>query len=503
MKRFRNVKKALALLLISLIACGCAAFSPDGGGDDEAFVEMPVSKEQPPEAPVGDSRANEFNRATLYYMSVGSSRLMPLTRILWPPTNQSPEERLVEELLKSPGTPEAASIFPDGTRLLYVESSMGAATVNLSNASSDVQISADMLAGLSSTLTQLDNVDSVNILFAGRALSFAGMPLGAVSISNGDAESFSSMIADDTARLTGAGEGETRITRSATLYLPTAFDGYLAPETRQISLSSLDGATRLIAELALTPATKGLTAGVPLSDGALIKPCDVTVTESGERLQNVYFSTDIVNLLDIGGVTRYDFLASVTLTLCTFCPGIDGVRAYIGEDYVVTEVLDPDGRLMSFPSGIMRRAHFEGKIGALVNVRFADGDGLLRSERRALSLQDDGSARSLIKMLMNDPKTNGLSKAFPDGLTDSDILGTYIGENEARINFSGEFYGLCQALDSEAEARLVYSLVNTLSDDGYVNRVRIYIDGALADTLAGGVSLRGFLLPNPGMNADG
>lgn len=502
MNRLKNVKKALSLLLIALITSGCTAFLPESSSDNNAYVDMPVSEERPPEAPIGDYRENELSRATLYYMSVGSSRLMPLNKILWPQTNQSPEERLVEELLKAPGTSGTASIFPDGTRLLYVESSMGVVTVNLASAVKDIRLTADMIAGLSSTLTQLDNVNGVNILLEGRALPFAGMPLGTVSIKNGDAESFTSMIADDSARLTGAGEGETRITRTATLYLPTLFDGYLAPETRQISLSSLDGATRLIAELAAAPSTKGLMVGVPMSDGALIRPCDITVMENGERLQNVYFSTEIVNLLDKGGVTRHDFLASVTLTLTTFCPSIDGVRAFIGDDFVVTEVYDNEGRPMSFPSGIMKREHFEGKVGALVNVRFADGNGQLKSESRALSLQDSTKTRALIKMLMNNPKTEGLSKAFPDGVSDSDILGTYIGENEARISLSGELYGLCQSLTPEAEARLVYSIVNTLKDNTNISRVRIYINNTQTETLAGTITLKSPLLPNPGMNAN-
>ena len=71
----------------------------------------------------------------------------------------------------------------------------------------------------------------------------------------------------------------------------------------------------------------------------------------------------------------------------------------------------------------------------------------------------------------------------------------------ARVNLSANFYRSCQNLSPRAERDLVYAMVNTLCALDGIRAVRIYIEGAAADTLAGSVYLRSVLLPNPGLVA--
>ena len=74
-----------------------------------------------------------------------------------------------------------------------------------------------------------------------------------------------------------------------------------------------------------------------------------------------------------------------------------------------------------------------------------------------------------------------------------------IEEGMALVNLSGNFYRSCQQMGVEAERNLVYALVNTLSGLNPVNRVRFFIDGQTVDALVTAMSLRGTLMPNPGI----
>jgi spore germination protein GerM len=74
-----------------------------------------------------------------------------------------------------------------------------------------------------------------------------------------------------------------------------------------------------------------------------------------------------------------------------------------------------------------------------------------------------------------------------------------IEEGIALVNLSGNFYRSCQQMNEQAERNLVYALVNTLCGLDPVRKVRFFIDGQSVDALVTAVSLRGALLPNPGI----
>lgn len=491
--------KLLPVILILLALCGCSSFlSVDEVGEGGARVELPEPGETAPPAPIGDARDDEIYRATLYYLSADKQSLMPFTRVIMLPGNASMEEKLAEEALRAPAVSDILAFAPDFTRLAYAERAMGEVTVNLKPggylAGDDAQ--ARVAAAMASTLNGIEGVEYVNVLWAGRAMSCAQLPIGALSADSCDLQYVKARAAEDSARLLSAGEGGARITRAVTLYYPCAGGRYVAPETRDITFENADYAARLVEALGEAPQSAGAIKSTPIKN-ALAGGCEYALADDGARVIDIRYTQQAFQALAESGADRYQFLASLTLTVTTFCPDIDGVRVFMGE-HMVTDVAGPGSKVVHFEAGVLRRSAFEGEIGELIPLYFANDEGMLRAEARAVRASEARSLRARIALLMAGPTTAGLSPTFPAGLDASDILGVYVKDGVARVNLSSEFYRRCQALNEESEALLMDSLANTLSVDARVRGVYLFIDGDAADTLAGNIWLRGVYLPNPG-----
>ena len=69
-------------------------------------------------------------------------------------------------------------------------------------------------------------------------------------------------------------------------------------------------------------------------------------------------------------------------------------------------------------------------------------------------------------------------------------------------NLSGSFYSRCQMLDAAAERRLIYAMVNALTELIDVGAVRFIVEGRIIDTMVQSIYLRTPLLPDPGIVRD-
>ena len=100
---------------------------------------------------------------------------------------------------------------------------------------------------------------------------------------------------------------------------------------------------------------------------------------------------------------------------------------------------------------------------------------------------------------MNTDSVTGLSAAFPAPPRDADLLGISRQGDASLVNFSGNLRGLAAGLDADREKLMVYALVNTLTDQRGIRRVRFYIDGKQEGTFAGNVDVAGEFLRNEGL----
>lgn len=486
-------RRKRAVLLSLLIACallsGCSAFPGAlDEGEADIHVTLPVAEIETGGAPVGDETASSLVRAPIYYPGAQENQYVSVLRTFRLNANALTEEKRAEELLKTPYGTEAAPAAPEGTRLAGVEISGGVATAKfLIGADFETEEKKAVFAACAAqTLLDSPEIRAVNVLVNGRAMEYKGVPLGA--------------LGGETANL---GEWLERLeseseTRSIVFYCPAKYGEYLIPEIRTARVSGADAAQSLLDGLYVRPASDALFAGLT-SEYALSRPCEIGFSAGGARVLDLFFTMEAYQTMTESGDCEWKRLASVALTFTAFYPDIDGVRVHFG-DYVVTDTEDWNGNTLRFRDGVITREDFSGRVGALVKLYFADADGRLSPEERAVSRSDAHSLRARVALLMEGPRSAELRKTFPEGVDGVDILGTALESGVAKIHFSAGFYGKCQSLEPEKEALLVYSMVNTLALDADIQAVRVYIAGESARTLAGTCSLMGPILPNPGLN---
>lgn len=481
---------AWALLLLTLLS-GCTILPGklEEFGQD-VFVSLPDAVNDAPEAPFGDAKTGEVLNAVLYYPSADGLTLMPVNRTLWLTGSRSAEERIAQELLKAPSGEGLLPAAPENMTLEWANSASGALTLSfsLSGEMPGDEALVRFLSALGETFSG-DGGRPVNALINGRAVSVYGFPAGAVSAADADS-----------ALWIRPGEDDGTLLRNVVVYCPSADGLYVVPETRRVAFDANAIPACLLNEMTKAPNSKGLLPAIPLSEGGIEREPTIETTEDLQKIASFHFTMDLFNALEASAEEREQFLAALVLTFSDFVKDFDGMRVYIA-GHLVTEVPLNNGDTLRFDDGIIRRSDFSARVGDLVTLYFADGDGNLLPEPRAAALADRDSLRLLTDMLMEGAREAGHVSAFPEGLTDADLLGAAVRDHVALLNFSPALLSLTETLDEAGERALVYSLVNTLAGLDRVRAVRIYVDGETVDTLSGGICLRGVLLPNPGLCA--
>lgn len=108
----------------------------------------------------------------------------------------------------------------------------------------------------------------------------------------------------------------------------------------------------------------------------------------------------------------------------------------------------------------------------------------------------------LAEMILAGDPGSGLTGVFPEGVLPEDILGVEVSGSVAVVNLSGNFYSRCQLMDDLAERRLIYAMVNALTELEGIGAVRFIVEGVSIDTLVQSIYLRTPLLPDPGIVRD-
>ena len=490
----RNTVKRLLSALLSMVLLlsltSCTVKSNQGnttGGSAE--VTLPLKEANVPAAPYGDKKDSEVYRASIYYASADSSVTVPSTRVLWLNSESSVERRLAEELMKVPGG-DAVSVVPRGSRVASVEAAGGIVTVNVLPASYMTDPEVKTLSdAMSKTLLALDGVTGVNLLLYGRAASVYGLPIGLIQ-KNTDI----SALYDEAVHFS---ESDTAsVIRRAAGYFPSANESCVIPFEITFPHNPSDPAEAILRALGASPDASVLS-GVPACETMFEKKSHYETAPTGDRILYVHLTSDAYTALKASGHDRHMYLASVVLSLTSFLSDTDGVSITIGGK-TITEVPLSNGTTRTFPSGIMKRDNFTQYIGENVTVYFADENGMLRPETKALSLSKADSARARICALMEGPENTSLKAVFPSGVKPSDILGVQISGSVASVNLSSNVYRLAQSFTPVEEELFVYGLVNTLSELRGISGIRLYFEGITGSVLTHKVHLEGVLLKNPG-----
>lgn len=500
--------------LASLLTAGLLLVSPGVARASAPSTLPPVVSRYA--VPAGDA-LTEYARTVQLSLphGVGGQLTMVPERMLLEPFRH-PAEAVVRRLLSFPGSDSALPLWQDGTLQLMtgsaVELSGDVATVDLGATALmlDARSLYTISRAIANTLTQFADIRYVNVLIAGMQPGVdtaATFPAGSFrQTGNEDALARWENVSAQASATDGA---TRRFSAVATLYFPVSAGRGVVAEARPITVA---GQTReqmaaaLIAALAQGAQTlPGVPRFADLASLLSEVPALTTLPGTGERVISLKFLDTFNEKLIEAGIPRSVMMASLTLTLTTFIPGITGITVSIGHEAVTAVVpagtYSGSGVSILFADGVMRRSDFPHFLLTYATLYFANANGTLTAVKRPVPYRSAYNPRFILGQLMEGPhaadSVQGLSPCLPAGLNDAAIIGVAQPNDAMVINFSSAVIESARGLTPQAERIMVYGLVNTLTALPQVKRVAFFVEGSQPDSLAGSIYLPGEFLRNP------
>ncbi|MGI6239001.1 MAG: GerMN domain-containing protein [Christensenellales bacterium] len=468
-----------------------------------ALAELPEPEDMPTDMILGEARGVNRASVTLFYKSEDGAGLVPIRRTLEIPAGETAVERAMEELLHPGAGAEIISVAPGDTQVIGVESVSGIVTVNLSIDAAGLQSDQELLVlytAICNTLMSIEGVRAVDVLIGSRQESIYSLPTGAMTARESDVTVLWAQYQSEEERFLEAGENPASLDRYAVLYFPSTNGQWILPELRGVRFRNEDYASQLLDEL-IAGAYSGDAYSSFLSGGVSVLASEpqLYASAAGERVLEIFLTGALRDYMILQGVSEWQMAAAITATMCTFIPELDAVIIYV-DGQPITE-LNVRGNIRQYPGGLLRRDAFAAYIGGVAPVYFSDGAGGLTKVVRAMSARRSRSAYSLLLQLISGPTSVdvGAYAVMPAGVSADDVLGVAIADDVATVNFSANFYRLCQTLDSAQERALVFAVVNTLCELPDVRAVAMLIEGERVETLANDIYSKSELLPNAGM----
>ena len=325
------------------------------------------------------------------------------------------------------------------------------------------------------TLIQNGFCSGVNVLIDGACPALDGIPLNTVYGSFLGKLDIASLLEQHS------------VSRHATLYLPDTNGKYISPII--VSLPHREASPSVILSLYETasyddsvfswlPREYDINNAIRLAQdydrsGRLVLEirCDDTLLLE-EALETVSFET-------------WQLLTSVCYSVTTNCPGVERVRLLYGGNQVAS-VSTYTGAVIPLENGEMSRLTFSGRLGIIRTGYEINESGTLAA-----------TAFTLPSQALNDP-VQILNVCVP-GISSGDILDAYVSGQEAYVCLSENFYDKTSGFSLSQAHETYYALVNTLCANLTLKRVKFLCDHSPAGILPCGLSLEGFLYPDPGL----
>lgn len=490
--------RLIALLLCASLCAGCGMRPQDPAANQEHYALPTLAC--PWDAPIGDAGLAAEAVIPLYLPSRDSQRLLAVYATLPVTCGVHPAEAAVQALLAHQGT---ESVRPVGGSMPLalagsdpVEISGGVCTVNLS-ASAMALSQQDFYTAclaLTATLCSLEDMHSVNVLVAGRAVAMdaAGyLPLGALTPPG--SQDLPILWEQLAARRIPVGEepGSMPLSASATLYFPLSDGSGVVPEVRAISFPGQHPQQLILSLMtALSEGPRTLTGVSSFPDWIAAMPVMPVVTEldNGGRRVTLCFPEDMKTRIAASGADASCCFAALVMTLTTFVPALEQVCIVLGEDALTSLYNSAQGSHL-FPGGVHTRRDYSGFLMAQTTTYQPDGQ-LLTANNAVLPYRSALSARALLAALSD-------AGSLPQGLTDADVLGLAVQDGTLLIHLSARYQDAIRRSDGD-QRLMAYAVVNTLCEALQVRRVRFFFGGEIPAE-EGGLMWGGEFLYNPGL----
>ena len=512
-------RKGICLMLVlccTLVMTGCQGRNIVEDNNGPALTLPPAEARYT--APDGDGIIAAGKEYRMYLPSRDNLRLISRSIQLEAANLNDTVEALVRSLIAWEGDEETRKLGSTRPLELYgaypVEISGGVCTVNLSS-SSALQLGPnefyrDCLA-LSTTLCEVDGINSVNVLAAGQsvALDINGiLPMGTLMGHPG--ESIPVLWEQMEARRAPQQEdgSKTPLNALATLYYPLPdsrgtgctvrmvnFDGQTPQQLAMGLIGAVSDVRRSMSGGQNFPELKGLLQHEPVASDL----------DDGTRLLTLSLREDAGTLLAEGKTDLACFAAAMTYTLTTFIPGISAVCIRIG-DKPVTELKSARFDPVIALGGMVTRRAVEAFLTSSITVYFAR-NGILCECERPLARRSVDSPRAQLCALMEGPdeteREEEMVATLPGNVREDDILGISAEGDTLLVNLSESFRAEIQEQGEEQETLICYSMVNTLCKNTGMKRIRFYFEGEQVEYVAGALYWAGEFMYNIGLAEKG
>ena len=511
------IRKGTSLLLV--VCCvfflsGCVRRITEEGSFP--VPELPAAEARY-SAPDGDGIIAESREYRMYLPSRDGLHLVSRSIQLEAADLNDTAEALTRSLIAFQGDEEAKSLGRSHPLDLYgahpIEISGGVCTVNLTRSALQLDLSEyyKTCLALSTTLCELNEINSVNVLVADQsvALDIAGyLPMGTLIAHPG--ENIPVLWEQIEAKKTPLDEDQSRnpLNALATLYYPLPDSRGMACTVRMVNF---EGQTprQLASGLidAVSDVRRSLPGGqnFPELKNLLLHEPVVSELENGARLLTLSLRETADTLLAEARTDLACFAAAITCTLTTFIPGLSAVCIRIGEK-PITELKTKRFGTVTALGGLVTRSAVEPFLTSSVTVYFAR-NGILCECERPVARRSADSLRAQLCALMEGPdyteQEEGITATLPENVQEDDILGISAEGDTLLVNLSEGFRAEIQQQGKDAETLICYSMVNTLCKNTGMKRVRFFFEGTQVEYIAGTLYWAGEFMYNIGLAEKG
>ena len=507
---------------ICLLLAACCAFLMTGCTEENIREDNTPSTTLPPaearySAPDGDGIVATGREYRIYLPGKDGLRLISRSVRLEGADLNDTAEALVRKLIKYKDDEEVKALGGSSPLKLYgmnpIEISGGVCTVNLTSSAlklSSSEYYKNCLA-LSTTLCELDEINSVNVLVADQSVALdikGNLPMGTLIAHPG--ENIPVLWEQMEAKRTPLQKDESKnpLNALATLYYPL-------PDSRGVGCTvrmvNFDGQTPRQLALGLISAVSDVRRSMaggqnfPELRSLLLHDPVTSELEGGARLLTLSLREDANALLAEARTDLACFAAAMTYTMTTFIPGISAVCIRIG-DKPITELKTKRFNAVTALGGLVTRAAVEPFLTSSVTVYFAR-NGILCECERPIARKSADSMRAQLCALMEGPDTTeqeeGIVATLPSAVREDDILGISVEDDTLLVNLSESFRAEIQAQGETAETLICYSMVNTLCKNTGMKRVRFFFEGEQVEYVAGVIYWAGEFMYNIGLAEKG
>jgi spore germination protein GerM len=475
--------KKLLLLVICLLFAGCTVIKENTAPVPQLSATASVS---------ATAAASAQIKASLYFLSEDGQKFVVEIRPVALDNNGNIAEAVIKELIKGPAEPGWKKVAVHGMSLNYIEVSDDIADVYVKASAVDVSDEDRFIfeSAAANTLSDLLNVNYVNVFWNGVQRGLDGTPTGPASKLNGNIEEAWAKAQTQSAPQ----NAENIFERKVALYFGAKDGAYILPEVRNIVFGGKDDVQAVLDQLISGPRNAFQRVALLRKDtqftGAEV------AADNGSQALILHFS--VFNRVSELGDQSGELLAyaSIAYTLTGILPGIESVRIDI-QGQTVAAV-----GTRKFPNG-MRRTDFKQSLGKSITLYMLYKDStLLTAVDRTVMQSEQWDAVNRLKELFKGPKENDTEAAWPvlpAGVNEKDILDISVDKETATVDLTRNFEERCKSLSAGNELLLVYGIVNTLTEIDGVKQVRLTIDERPIEKLAGSIYLMDPLIRNPGI----